>query len=114
MDFTALIGYTSVVRIRRSRGMVVQDCDVYIGRRMTMGGWNLPQSKWANPYPVKQYGLDRSLHLYEIHVRGNNELMNALHELAGKRLGCWCGETQPCHGKVLIKLMKESSYKKGY
>ena len=32
---------TSVVRIRRHKGKIVQDCDVYIGRNMYMGGWQL-------------------------------------------------------------------------
>lgn len=45
---------TSVVRLRRQGGKIVQGADVYIGRRLTMGGWNLPQSKWANPFPIGQ------------------------------------------------------------
>lgn len=40
---------TRVVRIRRKGGVVVQDCDVYIGRRMTQGGWNLKDSMFMNP-----------------------------------------------------------------
>lgn len=28
---------TTVVRIRRKGGIIVQDCDIYIGRRQTMG-----------------------------------------------------------------------------
>lgn len=38
-----------VVRLRRQNGVVVQDCDLYVGRECTMGGWNLPRSKWAGP-----------------------------------------------------------------
>jgi hypothetical protein len=45
-------GMTTVVHMKRAGGKVVQDCDVYIGRRMTMGGWNLPQSKWHNPFTI--------------------------------------------------------------
>ena len=41
---------TPVVRMRRHKGYVVQDCDVYIGRECRRGGWDLPASKWANPY----------------------------------------------------------------
>jgi len=41
---------SQVVRIRRSNGRIVQDCDVYIGRACYSGGWKLRQSKWYNPY----------------------------------------------------------------
>ena len=30
---------TTVVRLRRAQGVVVQDCDVYIGRACQQGGW---------------------------------------------------------------------------
>jgi hypothetical protein len=32
--------------------------------------------------------------------------MKALFELKGKILGCWC-HPLPCHGDVLVKLIKE-------
>jgi hypothetical protein len=32
------------------------------------------------------------------------ELINSLHELRGKRLGCYC-HPKPCHGDVLIELI---------
>ena len=50
---------TTVVRIRMERGVVVQDCEVYIGRACNMGGWRLRQSKWANPFTLK-YDIWRS------------------------------------------------------
>lgn len=96
----------TVVRIRRSKGEVVQDCDLYIGRACTMGGWNLKESKWHNPFPVKKYGLEKSLELFENYVRNNSSLMNSLDELKDKRLGCWC-HPEPCHGHILLKLLKE-------
>lgn len=118
----------TVVRIRRRfiknelgekvGSEIVQDCDLYIGRRMTMGGWNLSQSKWHNPYKVnKDCPLEKSLSLYEEHVRSNQDLMDSLHELTGKSLGCWC--TRPtksqsdccCHGDVLVKLWREKYQK---
>ena len=96
----------SVVRIRRSGGKIVQDSDCYIGRRCTMGGWNLPQSKWANPYTVKEYGREEALRKYEEYVRNTPELWNKLEELDSKVLGCFCSP-QPCHGDILLKLLKE-------
>ena len=75
---------------------------VYIGRNVVYVGIN--GSKWANPYPVKKYGLDECLIKYEEHVRTN--LYDELDELSGKTLGCWC-KPNKCHGDVLKKLLNE-------
>lgn len=100
----ALPPLPTVVHLRRLKGKVVQDCDVYIGRACNMGGWRLPQSKWYNPYSVKQYGRDGALDRYRKYIEANeNNLLNDLHELAGKRLGCWC-KPSPCHGDILREL----------
>jgi hypothetical protein len=101
----------SVVRIRRKNNVIVQDCDIYIGRSCYMGGWNLPKSKWANPYTVKEYGsLDTVITKYREYVKSKPELMTSLHELKGKRLGCWC-HPNPCHGDVLLELLNEQEVK---
>ena len=97
---------TKVVRIRRSGDKIVQDCDIYIGRRITMGGWNLQESIWRNPYDVKTYGRDKCLELYEEYVTNNEELMSKLGELRGKTLGCWC-KPERCHGDILVKLVEQ-------
>jgi len=39
-------------------------------------------------------------------MRSNKELLNSLHEIEGKNLGCWC-YPEKCHGNVLIKLIEE-------
>ncbi len=77
---------------------------VYIGRNMEFYVQGTSKSKWHNPYTVKKYGLEECLKLYEEHVRAN--MMDKLHELQGKELGCWCHPDR-CHGDVLIKLMNE-------
>lgn len=104
----------TVVRIRRKDNKVVQDCDVYIGRRMTQGGWNLPNSIWANPYQVKDYGLNEAIRLYEEHLRALIAKNPAtwkmrILELSGKSLGCWCKDktTSPCHGDIIVKIFSE-------
>jgi hypothetical protein len=95
-----------VVHLRRLKGKIVQDCDIYIGRACNMGGWQLAQSKWHNPYSVKQYGRDGALNRYKTYIESNeNNLLNDLHELAGKRLGCWCKPSR-CHGDILRELFK--------
>ncbi|KAI8847095.1 hypothetical protein BC829DRAFT_397178 [Chytridium lagenaria] len=47
---------THVVCMKRQNGVIVQDCDVYIGRAMYMGGWRLAKSIWFNPFQVKTMG----------------------------------------------------------
>jgi len=98
-------GKTAVVRIRRSKGEVVQDCDVYIGRRLTMGGWRLSESEWANPFTVKACGSrEEACRKYEAWLLGGRpDLVARLPELRGKTLGCWCAPAA-CHGDVLARL----------
>lgn len=96
-----------VVKLKRHRGVVVQDCDVYVGRRCRMGGWDLPQSKWANPFTIKECGsADVAVNLYEEYLRRQPSLLSALPELTGKRLGCWC-HPNLCHADVLVRLWNE-------
>lgn len=98
---------TSVVRMKRHKGEVVQDCDVYVGRRMHMGGWELVESKWANPYKVGKDGTrEEVLEKYRKYVLTRKDLIAELPELHGKTLGCWC-KPEPCHGDVLLELVAE-------
>jgi hypothetical protein len=38
------------------------------------------------------------------YVLGRQDLMRSLHELKGKRLGCWCKGKHDCHARVLVGL----------
>jgi hypothetical protein len=95
----------TVVRIRRKGGVVIQDCDVYIGRRLYMGGWRLPESDWANPFTAKQCGSnEEACARYEAWLTTERpDLIARLPELRGKVLGCWC-TPKACHGDVLARL----------
>jgi hypothetical protein len=74
--------------------------DVYIGR----------PAKWGNPYSHKDGTLAKfkvatredAVKKYEEYLLSNHELLNSLHELKGKVLGCWC-KPLSCHGDILIK-----------
>lgn len=81
--------------------------DVYIGR----------PSKWGNPYThilrrteaefiVKN--PEEAIKAYRnwIEKGKGSHLLEDLWELKNKTLGCWCSP-KPCHGDVLIKLVKE-------
>lgn len=76
--------------------------DIYIGRQCNMGGWNLPSSKWHNPFTSKKYG-DGVCDMYRNYVENRKDLLESLHELKGKKLGCWC-HPKRCHGHILQEL----------
>ena len=100
---------SQVVHLKRSGGVVVQDCDVYIGRSCNMGGWNLRQSKWANPFTVKKEGsVTAAVKKYEGYIKSNPKLLADIEELRGKTLGCWCAPG-PCHGDVLVALLDSAT-----
>jgi hypothetical protein len=68
----------------------------------------LSDSKFANPFTVKDHGLDKCIELYRIHIKKLIELGTItrvdLDELKGKNLGCWC-KPGPCHGDVLLEFI---------
>jgi len=100
----------TVVKIRRRGGVVVQGCDVYIGRACFRGGWELPQSKWYNPFTVLSSGsAAAAVRSYERYIRDQPDLLESIPELYGKTLGCWCktAPAVPCHGDVLVALATE-------
>lgn len=78
--------------------------------------YHYPGSKWGNPFKVGT-DLASCLQLYEKHVR--QTLIKDLHELKGKRIGCFCDMkpysdtktntkfVETCHTHVLIRLYKE-------
>jgi len=79
--------------------------DIYIGR----------PSKWGNPFKIGRDG-NRSVVIekYREYVLSRPDLMSSLHELKGKRLGCWCVDkpidhirkSKHCHGEILLELIE--------
>jgi hypothetical protein len=49
---------------------------------------------------------DEAVFRYKSHLLSQPDLMADLHELKGKRLGCYCAPL-PCHGDVLAELADE-------
>ena len=72
---------------------------VYVGRQAP----GLRRSPYANPFPVKTYGLAESLRLYRLHAEGF-DMVTLRRDLAGKDLACWCPLDQPRHADVLLEL----------
>lgn len=68
--------------------------DVYIGR----------PSKWGNPFMIGRDGNRMEvIQKYRAWLMNRQDLIDALPELKGKILGCWCSP-QACHGDVLAEL----------
>ncbi len=79
---------TRVVHCRKS------SYDVYIGR----------PSIWGNPFTIGKDGTrEEVIEKYREYIKNKPELLNRLHELKGKTLGCWCSP-KACHGNVLVEL----------
>lgn len=95
-----------VVRIgsRAWKTAVAAGTAVYIGRACPRSSDPLCRvgSKWANPYPEKQFGRAGSIDLYSGHLLTHGGLMEDLWELSGKVLGCWC-KPLACHGDLLVE-----------
>ena len=78
--------------------------DVYIGRG----------SKWGNPFThldgttarFRVGTREEAIARYASWIREQPELLEALPELAGKTLGCWCAP-KSCHGEILVELCRE-------
>ena len=97
---------TTVVHLKIKGGIKVQDCDVYIGRGMKRGGWDLKQSPLHNPFSVNAYGRDSAIRKYRRHLLRSPQLLALLPALRGKRLGCWCAP-EACHGDVIVELLSK-------
>lgn len=68
--------------------------DIYIGR----------PGRWGNPF--KQFTRKINIQKYEEYLRNSPKLLKDLPYLKGQTLGCWC-KPKPCHGDVIVKLIKE-------
>lgn len=79
---------TKVVHCKKSK------YDVYIGR----------PSKWGNPFVIgRDGGRDEVIDKYRQWLMSQQALLEEVHTLKGRTLGCWCSP-QSCHGDVLAEL----------
>lgn len=78
---------------------------VYIGREVQHV--NAPRSIWANPFSVRKYNRTDALRWYKNRISNDEALMSRIDELrTATELGCWC-DPQPCHGGVLLSILRE-------
>ena len=78
--------------------------DIYIGRPSLFGNPFSHKDNTMAEYKVSS--VEEAIQKYEEWIQAQPELLDSLDELDGKVLGCWCFP-KPCHGDVLIKLLKE-------
>jgi hypothetical protein len=96
---------------------------VQLSRR---AGWRMPENtvkvsrpgKWGNPYRVGEdvpglsgEKMDREdavmYHRLDV-IRWSEDRVNeAVRELRGKNLACWCPLDQPCHADTLLELAND-------
>ncbi len=67
-------------------------------------------SIYGNPYKIGEAGTrDEVITAYKLHlavlIDSDEAFINALEELHGKRLGCFC-HPEACHGDVLAELVR--------
>lgn len=71
--------------------------DIYIGR----------PSKWGNPFAIGKDGSrEEVIQKYRTWLLQQNHLLEALPELFGKSLACWCAP-HACHGDVLVEFAEK-------
>lgn len=86
------MGNTKVVNLRNEK------YDMYIGRG----------SKWGNKFIIGRDGdREEVIKKYKKWILIKKELLNSLHELKGKALGCFC-KPLACHGDILLELVEKS------
>lgn len=78
------------------------DYDVYVGRGPDPKTGII--GRWGNPFVVGKDGTRAEvIRKYREWIVTQPDLMEALPELKGLRLGCWC-RPKSCHGEVLAEL----------
>jgi hypothetical protein len=68
--------------------------------------------RWGNPFShleqsAAEWKVDtreEAIAQYRAYILSRPDLLEKLHELKGKRLGCWC-VPQSCHGMILLELL---------
>lgn len=91
---------------------LTQPYDVYIGRYGFY--WQqkkvLPQSKYRNPYSLKQYRRSAAIMRFQQEIAPTLDVsaLVKIYQIHGRlRLGCWCKSTEECHGDTVIELVKK-------
>lgn len=89
--------------------------DVYVGRgsgKRSMGEVPIGKRGWlGNPHTVASYGRENCIEMFRVdfeeRLRSDEEFREAVRELAGQTLGCYCQRLEDdepaCHGEVIAE-----------
>ncbi len=93
---------TEPIRIQRKRtkGWKMPANSIYVGR----------PTKWGNPYQVSCNATDEYRKLQIDKFEQSMSIMlkqDAITELKGKNLACFCPLDKPCHADVLLKISNQ-------
>jgi len=82
---------------------------VYVGRRWTLGGWDLPRHPLYNPFAYDTATRRRDgtraevMAKYRAYLLARPDLPALLPALRGRTLACWCAP-ELCHAEVLASI----------
>ena len=83
---------------------------VYVGRPSRWGNrWRVDEPLgrellWDAPLVVEMFRIEYEANLSDPDAQMRQAWRNALDELRGRDLACWCPLDQPCHADVLLEL----------
>lgn len=91
------------------------DCDVYAGRGRNgkrFGSADIGERGWlGNPYSAEEHGregcIEKFRRVFERRLENDEEFREAIADLSGKTLGCWCqyvdDDGPACHAEVIAE-----------
>ncbi|MEV0479002.1 DUF4326 domain-containing protein [Streptomyces sp. NPDC050508] len=88
---------------------------LYVGRRWTLGGWDLPRHPLYNPFaydtPTRRRDGTRAevMAKYRAYLLERPDLLALVPALRGRTLACWCAPLG-CHAGVLAELTDSGEY----
>ena len=99
-------GATVVVNLSRHKGLIEWAKSAGVFVRVDR------RSRWGNPFLIPRDGdRDQVIAAYRAHLLSDPELVDDVHELRGKILGCWCSP-KACHGDILAEAADQRSSSK--
>jgi hypothetical protein len=87
---------TERIQLRRTRGWRKPAGAIVVSR----------PSRWGNPFPVAEYGLEKSRRLFQAYLTSHPALVDqGRRHLAGHDLACWCPlDAEWCHADEWLRI----------
>lgn len=103
-------------RLVNQRNTDVYDVDIgrADGGASHMMNTEIGEPGWlGNPYPVSNYSCEESIANYRedfyARIHQHDEFREAVEELRGLTLACWC-KPKDCHGDVILGYLRDSMW----